>query len=219
MNIMNNLTELKKLFPKLSPDEVENIKRRHESAEKYWDENLKRFPKEIKNHVIKYLLICEAPPASGNYFYGSTGDYLFKQVWKCFFGGQPICSNSNHAYQCLADIGFLLIDTLPYPCSYKSQHRRSQAYLNLISSYLPVWTGKLNNNFTFSPNLKIAFGFKLNAHAVIQASSGTILLNGIPRALNNTMIAATGAGQPSSISLAQKFGVSPGSFTCTPCIP
>ncbi len=205
----DNLSELKNLLPKLTSEKVSDMKKLHVSSEKYWNRNSLR----IKNQVINYLLICEAPPSSGNYFYKSTGDYLFKQVWKCFFGNQPVCSNPNHAYQCLANIGFLLIDTLPYPYGYKSRHRRKPAYYNLIQSYLPFWKGALNKNFTFSPALKIAFGFKLNAHAVINASSGTILLDGIPRTLNATMIATTGAGQPSSALLAQKFSVTIGSFT------
>ena len=209
----DSLPELKRLFPRLESQEISRIKNRYVNSENYWNTNgLSLNPK-----VIKYLLICEAPPANGHYFYFSTNDYLFKQVWKCFFGNQPICSNQTHAYQCLVNIGFLLIDTIPYPVKYKSRHRRKLSYLNLIKSYLPVWVNKLNSNLVFSPDLKISFGFKLNAYAVINASNGSITLGGIPRPLISNMIAATGAGQPSSTLLAQKFGIQKGSFLCKPC--
>jgi len=207
-----NLTELKKLFPQLKTDDIIKIKKLFNDSEAYWNTNLSR----LNKIEIKYLLICEAPPSSGNYFYKNAGDYLFKQVWKCFFGNQPICTNPNNAYQCLANIGFLLIDTLQYPVTYKKL-RKKPAYLNLIQSYHPIWVNKLNTNFTFSSDLRIAFGFKLNSHAVISASGGSVTLGGIPRPLTPNLIAATGAGQPSSTILPQKFRINWGTSVCKTC--
>lgn len=213
--IKDCLPDLMRVFPRLKSSEIDEIIKRFNSAESYWDVNRTR----IKNieKPIKYLLFCEAPPESGKYFYKSTDDYLFKQVWKCFFGNKPICSNPDDAYQCLANIGFLLIDSLPFPVKYKSRHRRKPAYLDIIKCYLPTWVNTIDVNFTFDPDLRIAFGFKLNGIAVVNASPKGIVLSGINRTLNIDMIAATGAGQPSSSLLAQKFGVAWGSHKCSKC--
>lgn len=79
------------------------------------------------------------------------------------------------------------------------------------------WLGKLNNNFTFDSDLKIALGYKLNAMNIISATSGipvkkilpttvgTILLCGKPHHLTIDKIAATGAGQPSTKKLEDKY--------------
>jgi len=218
-----NLPDLVDLFPDLTVAEIDSLMERLKSAEEHWEINRKRYNNSTGNaegngsSCIKYLLICEAPPISGKYFYKSTNDYLFKQVWKCFFGNQPICSNPYNAYHCLANIGFLLVDSLPFPIKYTSYNRKKPAYKKMIDKYLPVWVDNLNKNFTFCADLKIALGFKLNALAIINASPNGINLSGIQRPINSNMIAASGAGQPTSNLLAQKFEINKGMFECSNC--
>lgn len=218
-----HLPDLDKLFPNLTLTEIYSLLERLESAEDLWETNQKRYNNGTGNTegkgspCIKYLLICEAPPVGGQYFYKNPKGYLFNQVWKCFFGSQPVCSNPNNAYQCLADIGFLLIDSLPFPQKYTSKDRQKPAYQMMIDKYLPVWEQKLDSNFIFCADLKIAFGFKLNAYAVLKAAPNGIMLSGIQRPLSQNMIATSGSGLPTSDKLVQTFGVKWGSFSCTHC--
>ena len=196
---LNDIFSKKHNIPQQRPD-LTNI---HQNTEKSWKANIHRYPGE---KLIKFLLICEAPPITGKYFYSDVNTYLFKQVWKAFFTN-PVCPNPNDAYQCLADRGFLLIDTLPFPVKYQSRHRKKPAYYNLISVCLPWWLNKLNSNYKFDFNLKIAFGFKLNALSIIKASNGRIHLNGVPHPLSSNMIAKSGSGQPTASILSSKFGI------------
>lgn len=211
------------LFPDLNIPEIEAILQRLASSEEYWEINRKRYnnvkgkTEENGTLCIKYLLICESPPVSSKYFYKQPAGELFTSVWRTFFADKPICSNSNDAYQCLADIGFLLVDSLPFPVKYLTKDRKKSAYQNMINNYLNIWEQKLNSNFTFCADLKIAFGFKLNAYAILKAAPNGIMLSGIQRPFSSRMIATDGTGyKPSSIYLAHKFGLI-NTFNCSNC--
>lgn len=171
-----NLFLLKELFPnQIDATKEGELRKIFHDTESSWSKNLTRF----KVKEIKYLLICEAPPESGKYFYNNFERPLFTTVWKTFFDS-PKCVNSEDAYKCLANEGFLLIDTLPYSMDYSQNRkiRKSEVYKKLIKECLPWWLEKLNNNFNFAPvgNLKIAFGFKLNAETIINETNGKISL-------------------------------------------
>ena len=71
----DSLSELRKLFPNLKPVETDRIKKLFNETDIYWNTNYGRF---INNKEIKYLLICEAPPSNGHYFYKSINDYFAK---------------------------------------------------------------------------------------------------------------------------------------------
>jgi len=189
-----NLKDLDELHD-LSVSDIDDIMERFSSAEDKWELNRKRYNKSqgktegISTSCIKYLLICEAPPVSGEYFYKNPTGNLFTSVWRTFFSDRPICSNPDDAYQCLADIGFLLVDSLPFPVKYSTKDRKALAYQKMINDYLSVWVMKLDSNFTFCDDLKIAFGFKLNAHAILKAAPSGIMLSGKQRPFNSDMIA------------------------------
>lgn len=206
------LADLKQLYPKKTTKEIEHLRELFFNAEKYWEFNLGRFgreqklpiQRETKQIVVKYLLICEAPPESGEYFYKSTDGYLFKQVWYTFFVND-VPDNQDDAYLALLKKGFLLVDTLPYSLKYKSKDRKKPEYETLVKSYLPVWLAKLNR-IRISPNVKIAFGFKLNSESVLRACNYQLTLNGVKFELDSSNIAASGSGLPTSDRLSTIFG-------------
>lgn len=217
------LGKLKNLFPKLTANKIETLRINFLLTEKHWRYNLgcfvrkqnypiRKFTREI---VIKYLLICEASPASGKYFYKSTDIGLFKKVWKTFFLND-VCNNPEDAYWCLLDRGFLLIDTLPYSMSYTSRDREKEEYDDLIKSCLPFWLNKLNKHVSFSHDLKVAFGFKLNALSVLNACNQVLTLNSINYQISQNDIAASGSGQPITKNLERIFGTQNIKQNCNP---
>jgi hypothetical protein len=194
--------KLEKLFPNQINDiERKALKQAYKDIEHNWETNCP--PKRTE---IKYLLICEAPPANGKYFYSGIKTNLLTTVWKTFFDDSP--KDINKAYHCFAKIGFLLVDTLPYAMNYNG-HRNNPEYYELIVSCLDWWIKKLNNNFTFSDDLKIAFGFNNNALNVIIALNSKICLNQNKNKKFHTIcpncISATSAGQPSRNKLKSIF--------------
>lgn len=191
------------LFPtQINKQKKRELRNIFENTENSWNANKNRF----SDKEIKYLLICEAPPDSGNYFYNNFDKPLFSTVWKTFFN-LPKCKNSKDAYQCLADIGFLLIDTLPYSMNY-GNHRFNPQYYRLINSCLSWWLGKLIG-LNLSKDLKIAFGYNQNALNVMIALSlkknNNPLLQYLP--LTPEQIAQSSAGQPTSKRLVEIFEV------------
>lgn len=208
------LPQLHNLIPKLKTNagEVEILRQIYLQNDYYYQNNqqkyseiqLKPITRDIRITKIKYLLICEAPPRSGKYFYKSIDDYLFKQVWKTFFGNN-IPGNPANAYQALADLGFLLVDSLPYSLNYRCKRRRT-SYHDLIKACLLWWQAKLNH-FSFDSDLKIAFGFTINARNIIKATRGELTLGSKDFFLTEDMIAATTAGQPSTGELSRVFNI------------
>jgi len=175
----NNLPLLKKLFDKeVDEDRIKYLREVFIKTEDAWDENVSRFSRK----VIKYLLICEAPPDTGDYFYLNFKKPLFSTVWNTFFPYEKR-PDSEDAYTMLAEKGFVLIDTLPYSMNYSSKRsiRKSDEYGDLIWECKDWWLEKLNTNFTFAnpPELKVAFGFKLNSEKLINALNNKLLLKSV----------------------------------------
>lgn len=197
---------LKNLFQnQINVPKEQQLRNIFDTTENFLYNNLKRF----SNREIKYLLICEAPPETGNYFYNNYKKTLFTTVWNTFYSN-PVCSNHDDAYKCLADVGFLLVDTLPYAMDYSINQKirkNNSSYDALIKACLLWWINKLNSNFIFAPDLKIAFGFKLNAQSLIKATGGTICLGAKDHPLTPNMIAASGAGQPTIANLERIFKI------------
>lgn len=174
-----NLSLLKKLFyEEVDEDRIEFLREVFIKTEDAWYKNVRRF----SSKVIQYLLICEAPPDTGDYFYINFKKPLFNTVWNTFFPNEKAL-NSEDAYTKLAEKGFLLIDTLPYSINYSSKRsiRKSDEYGDLIWECKDWWLEKLNSNFTFanSSELKVAFGFKLNSEKLIIALNNKLLLKSV----------------------------------------
>jgi len=171
---LNLLTDKLKIEEKEEPTyswTISQLRHIFDKTENAWVKNLKNYKSEIK-----YLLICEAPPWSmtnPKYFYLQPQGQLFDTVWKTFFNSQK----RNTPYKCLAKVGFLLIDSLPFSINYKTKHRKSDDYFKLIKACLPWWINKLNNSgLTFSKDMEIALGYYWNGKQVINASGGNLTI-------------------------------------------
>ncbi len=197
----NNLLLLKKLFPnQINLNTEAQLIKELRRTERIWLNNKKRY----KNKEIKYLLIGEAPPFSGKYFYSSTKNDLFKRVWEVFFSSS-ICAKKEDAYQCLANEGFLLVDSIPYHMNYSQSGKRNSPYNSLISYSLCWWRDNLNKHFSFHKDLKIAFAFEKNGNEIIKASGGNITIGGEIRKLNVNQIAVNKAHYTSPVELVRVF--------------
>lgn len=108
-------------------------------SEHKWEANLKRFGSKR----VKYLLIGEAPPWSPSgevrYFYNTFSPPLNARVWKTFHRS-PIPEHKEAALDGLADVGFLLVDSLPFAIKYTSRMRNSPSYKELVKRCAPQQT-------------------------------------------------------------------------------
>lgn len=204
----NNIDELEKLFGKnIVSEKVDRLKYIFENTENSWNKNLEKFD----NYNIKFILICEAPPFSETkippYFYNQTDRIFNKTIWKVFFGNEKAPTSDSEYYKKLAEKGFLLIDNLPFSMQYDSKHRKKSVYQNLLKNSIDWVLEKLNHNkIKISKDVKIAFGFKLNALQYIELTKGKLQLkNGQVLNFNETNIGANGAGFPDSKLLSKIF--------------
>ena len=130
------------------------------------------------NRPIKKILIGEAPPASGAYFYDpinwshSQWEYA---PYRAIFGHLPGAIHKTIFLTQMAAAGFLLLDLFPYAISF-SGNRNSPTYTNAcISAFrnghgaYPInimsTLGQLNN--CISKSFSIAFGLKLFGEAIL----------------------------------------------------
>lgn len=167
----NQIEILKELF---GGEEVNSKLNRlndiYRKTEEKWRENLKR----LKGFPVKYLLIAEAPPwieqGEVQYFYNNFYGSWCRRIWRAFFqeNKQP---SADECLEMLAKKGFLLIDTLPFAMKYTSPKRKKPTYKKLIAKCLEDFFMKKvhDQSIRYAENVKIAFAFKLNAEAVIEA--------------------------------------------------
>jgi hypothetical protein len=202
-----HIYKLKSLSPSyLEYSKLERLKYIYTYSKNKFEENLKRY-KETK---IKFILFGEAPPWTETgipqYFYSSIKGNLHKTFWRTFFTSQ-VPSDMSFAYQELANRQFLLLDSIPYALKYSSKIRRTITYQNLIFEYLTTEITLLNKFLEFDSNLKIAFAFRINAEAIINAFSGEIAIGKDIVQLKDSYISADGTGFPKSDKLKLIFGV------------
>jgi len=175
----------------------------HTFAEAKWGEYVSRIP----NGVIRYLLIAEAPPwkATGAPWFVLDPDTpsrtLMAALRSTFLNdGQVTRLATPEALTELARRGFLLIDSIPFSMRYSSTQRTSPHYWKLIArtaqTYLRrkiMWPG-----LSWSPSVRVAFAFKLNAKAIIEALEGQLQLGDAIRPLGPDLIAASSSGFPNA---------------------
>ena len=204
---------LKNLFGEHQVEQkLERLEKIYSYCKSKWLTNLERF----SGTPVKYLLIAEAPPWTEEpnrikYFYALDENdehikfsVLLRALWKCFFDMQPRKDMLNQ----LAKQGFLLVDTIPFAMDYKGK-RGNQKYDALVNSCADYLESQLKNpNIVWVDNVKVAFAFKVNAKAVIDSfPDGITLPTGQRINLDESMIAANGAGYPDANLLKEVFGL------------
>lgn len=203
----NNLFLLEKLFGKEEVlQKLERLKFIYQNTEESWFKNLEYF----KNSEVKYILICEAPPYSETkipvFFYNQTNSNFHKTIWKTFFTENIKDFTQQEIYQKFAEKGFLLIDNIPFSMKYFTRHRKKDAYFQLIKQSLEWTIEKLSiEKIKISKDVKIAFGFKINALQFIKATNGCIMIDDKIINFDESNICANGSGFPSSNKLKNIF--------------
>lgn len=192
----DNLFLLEEIFSKNTIDEkLERLKSIYTNTEESWLRNLEYF----QNSEVKYILICEAPPYSETevpiFFYNQCKSNFHKTIWKTFFDDNINDYTQKEIYQKFAQKGFLLIDNIPFPMKYFTIHRKKEAYFQLVKSSLEWALKKIfNNKIKLSKDLKIAFGFKINAIQFIKATNGKIDFKGNILKFDESNIGANSSG-------------------------
>ena len=195
----------------ISDTKVARLNEIHDRTEDLW----KRYVKMIPNQAIKYVLFAEAPPwsDSGSPQYildpESKPRTLMRALSKAFFGG-PIYKDVGvpRTLEMLAEQGFLVLDTLPFAMHYGQKRSRS-TYPKLVTeccaTYLKEKTS--SSKLKWNDEVRLAFGFKVNARSVINALGGKIQLGEIKHLLSEDLIAVTGAGYPDGKHLGEIYGI------------
>lgn len=202
-----NLELLKQVF---KPEQVEikqeRLREIYTKTEKDW----KKHTIDLGLKKVKYLLICEAPPWSENidptYFYSQVQKGFPTKIWNAIYPNRTK-STGIQFYQDLADAGFLLVDNTPYAMKYNTPDRIKSGYSAILEDYLPHLISKIENNFEIHGDLKIAFGFKKNAHAFMEVTNGELMLHGKNYSFNHHNIAVDGSGFTNPKMLREIFDI------------
>lgn len=204
----NQIEILKELFGSNEVDsKLNRLNDIYKKTEEKWRENLKR----LKDFPVKYLLIAEAPPwieqGEVQYFYNNFEGSWCRRIWRAFSkeNKQP---SPDECLEMLAKKGFLLIDTLPFAMKYTSAKRKKPKYKELIDKCREDFFMKKVNDqsIRYAEKVKIAFAFKLNAEAVIEALPKKLKLpENQEITIDKLLIAADRSGFTSSTELRKIF--------------
>jgi hypothetical protein len=189
-------------------ERLPRLKEIHGHAELCW----RKYVEQICDRRINYLLIAEAPPWSPS---GRQIQYVLDPLSR----SRTLMSALRRAFpaafelpadKALAEFarqGFLIVDSIPFSMEYTSNKRKSAKYQQLIDVTVKAIQDALrSSSLKWSPDLRVAFSVKLNAHAVIRALGGQLDLNGMALDLSETMIAVSKAGYPDAAKLRALFG-------------
>jgi len=173
-------------------DRIERLNFIHEYTESIWDEYIKLIP----NKTIQYLLIAESPPWSDEktpqYFLDPTSrSRLLMNAFKGAFDCNLPKYTPENIINYFAEKGLLLIDSIPFSMCYKSVRRRPK-YEELVNLSVKSYMLKklIESKFRFNKDMKIVFGYRVNAIHVMKSLNGVLDLNGNKFILNEKMICA-----------------------------
>lgn len=201
-DFQSELALLEKLFGSdrvaRSMDRLNEI---HTFAARRWREYVELIP----DGVIRYLLIAEAPPwtAAGAPWFvldpDSPSRTLMQTLRKTFLNdAQSTQLTTAEALMEFARRGFLIIDSIPFSMKYSSRQRRSQHYRNLVAIAVKTYLLRQITGLSWSTDVRVAFAFKLNAMAIIEALEGQLTLGNTKRPLGEQLIAASQSGFPNA---------------------
>lgn len=178
----------------------------HNFAERRWQEYVTLIP----DGIVRYLLIAEAPPwkATGAPWFvldpASPSRTLMKTLRKTFLNdAQTAQLTTAEALKELARRGFLIIDSVPFSMNYSSKQRRNPRYRNLVARSVQTYLQRkiIWPSLSWSPDVRVAFAFKLNAMAIIEALEGQLELGNTTQLLGENLIAASQSGFPNADNL------------------
>jgi hypothetical protein len=171
----------------------------------------------IPHGAIRYLLFAEAPPwsESGRPKYvldpESKPKTLMRALSQAFFDRPTQATfGTDKILRRLAERGFLIVDTLPFAIDYSLNGRRQRkAYKTLVAASCSTYVREKleTTGLKWSEQLRIAFGFKMNARTVINALDGRITLGGTIHYLAEDQIAVTGANYPDGRRLRELYRI------------
>lgn len=200
---------LRKLFPK-NHCTLQRIRRLDEIlrvTEAKWEGNLQR----LSGIKVKYLLIAEAPPWTGSgvvrYFYNTCNGPWVDRIWRTFFDF-PKPTDPEKPLKRMAEIGFLLVDSLPFAENF-SDRRSRKIYRQLVKSCSPLLLERINDTrIEWADDVRAALAFKLNGLAVMESlPDGIRFPTGQSIRLTNELICADGSGYTSPTLLRSVLGI------------
>ena len=181
-----------------------------------WEENIERLNKY--KVLIKYLMFGEAAPRTLkgeiNYFYNNCHGSRCTAIVEGLLLAQQVSDSVEQKLDKLAQSQFLLVDTMPFSVNYDSpnNYRNKIAYKELVKlcarSYLrdKLFDPRLH----WDSNVKIAFGVKKNAEAMMETfPKGFSLPNGQKVNFSLDLVVANAANYPNADRIRDVFGINP----------
>lgn len=178
----------------------------HEHTEALWH----KYASQIPGGRVNYLLIAEAPPWSEK----GRPVFALDPIRSNFL--TAVCKTFDYqalhptiALPALAERGFLLLDSIPFPMRYDSKLRDKLHYHELVRlSAASYMRRKIESSgLYFSPDLRIAFSLRMHARSILKALDKNLHAGGRAYALSEKMIAVTDAGYPCSTRMRAAFGL------------
>lgn len=179
-----------------------------------WEENVQRL---VKNNThIRYLVIGEAAPETlageVSYFYNNCHGNWCKALVQGIVPWQQVPADIGQKFEELARRQFLLADTMPFAINYSVANRRGKkAYKELVKMCANSYLRKklFDPRLKWADDVKVAFGVKKNAIAMIEAfPNGFSLPNGQILKFSLDQVATTEANYPHADRVRNVFGLS-----------
>jgi hypothetical protein len=180
----------------------------HDYTEAKWS----AYAATLRDGIVRYLLIAEAPPWSpeGRPEYALDPKSDPRTIMKAVRCAFPRCKDlsNDELLDALAQHGFLLMDSIPFAMKYSSSKRANARYDDLIrltvTSYLHTKIDE--SGLTWSPDLRIAFSLRLNALSILKARK-ELPIAGRTYKLTPAMIVAGKTNYPDPVELRRAFNL------------
>jgi hypothetical protein len=202
------LAALERLFGKEKvARNLARLKFIHEHTEALW----RNYASQIPDGCVKYLLIAEAPPWSEEgrpkFALDPVPSNFLTAVCKTF-GYQD--RHPTDALPKLAERGFLLLDSIPFPMTYGGLREKPRYHELVRLSAASYMRHKIESSgLSLARDLRVAFSLKLHARSILKALDKELHAGGRIYPLTEDMIAVTGAGYPCSTRMRGAFGLAP----------
>jgi len=197
----DELSVLKELF---GVDQVEGKLRRLNEIHEYTEGKWRDYVAKLPDGQVNYLLIAEAPPwsATGRPEYvldpESRSRKLMQALRRVFL--LPSVFRQLDANKALAEFArqrLLIVDSIPFAMDYSNKRSRRK-YDSLVRLTAQSYLRKklLSASLSWCPDLRVAFGFRRNALAVMNGLGNQLDLGQLKLALGPEQIAVNEAGYP-----------------------